>query len=233
MRHRFYSPLPLAAGEVVPLSAEELHHAKVLRLREGEGVELFDGRGHAYAGTMETLTSVRLGELLPSRESPFDVHLAMSVINLDRFELVLQKATELGVASLTPLLTDRLEVRVERFRGKTERWQKIIFEAVKQCGRAVVPELHEPAKFDDTVQRDGLHIVYDADEAPSAASPPGDPVTLFIGPEGGFSPRELALARERGAQFASLGPRRLRAETAAIVAVALVIDLRAAAHPGR
>jgi 16S rRNA (uracil1498-N3)-methyltransferase len=219
MKHRFHTNQPLAASAVITLTASELHHAHVLRVREGEAVEVFDGRGHAFAATMEPPATLRLGDPLPSRESLLAVDLAMSVINLDKFELVLQKATELGVASLTPLITDRMEVRVERFRGKTERWQKIIFEAVKQSGRAVIPKLNEPVKLDDALAREGITIVYDADEAP-ATEPPGKPATLMIGPEGGFSPREIALARARGASFASLGPRRLRAETAAIVAVA-------------
>jgi 16S rRNA (uracil1498-N3)-methyltransferase len=223
MRHRFHSTALLVAGAVVPLEGDELNHARVLRLRDGETVEVFDGRGHAFAATMESPTSVRIGQALPSRESPLALELAMSVIQLEKFELVLQKATELGVAAIAPLITDRMEVRVERFRGKTGRWQKIIFEAVKQCGRATIPTLHEPMKLDDAMKRDGIKVVYDADE-PTTPQPPGNPATLFIGPEGGFSPRELAVARKAGAHFATLGPRRLRAETAGIVAVALALE---------
>src|SRR5256885_1238049 len=101
MRHRFHSNLPLTSGALIELAGDELHHARVLRLREGEPVEVFDGRGMAFAGATEGPASVRLGDALPSRESPLAVHLAMSVINLDKFELVLQKATELGPASIT------------------------------------------------------------------------------------------------------------------------------------
>jgi 16S rRNA (uracil1498-N3)-methyltransferase len=220
----------------MPLVGDELHHAHVVRVREGEAVEVFDGRGRAFAATIEmtgeTLTSVCLGDELPSREAGVAVELAMSIIQLEKLELVLQKATELGVAILTPLITDRMEVRAERFRGKRDRWQKIIFEAVKQSGRAAIPSLNEPMTFDQAIARDGTKVVYDT-EVENQTPQPRDPVTLFIGPEGGFSPRELALAKTRGAHFASLGPRRLRAETAGIVALALVIDLRAAAHPGR
>ncbi len=223
MHHRFHSTAPLATGSSIPLEGDELHHARVLRLRAGEPVEVFDGRGHNFVATVEeSLTTVRLGELLPSRESALAIDLAMSVINLDKFELVLQKATELGAASITPLITDRMEVRVERFRGKTARWEKILFEAVKQCGRAVMPSLHEPMTFDAAMQRDRARIVYDAGEIASASELLPDRASLFIGPEGGFTPRELALAREQGASFATLGLRRLRAETAAIAALALV-----------
>ena len=221
MRHRFFVAAPPPPGTSLTLTGEEAHHAKVLRLREGEAVELFDGRGGAFAATVEaSLTSVLVGEPLPSRESPLSVELAMSIINLEKFELVLQKATELGVAVITPLLTDRMEVRAERFRGKGERWRKILFEAVKQCGRATIPTLNEPMKFDEAVAREGAKVIYDAEE--SADADAVTPAILFIGPEGGFSPRELALARARGCAFATLGPRRLSAETAAIVAAALV-----------
>src|ERR1700686_2284657 len=131
MNHRFHTKLPLSPGSSIPLEGEELRHARVLRLRAGEPVEVFDGRGQMFAATVEeSLTSVFLGVPLPSREPALAIDLAMSVINLEKFELVLQKATELGAASITPLLTDRTEVRIERFRGKTERWQKILFEAV-------------------------------------------------------------------------------------------------------
>jgi 16S rRNA (uracil1498-N3)-methyltransferase len=221
MRHRFHTIAPLVTGASLALSGEEAHHAKVLRLREGEAVELFDGRGGAFAATVEpSLTSVLVGEPLSPRESPLRVEMAMSIINLEKFELVLQKATELGVAVITPILTERMEVRAERFRGKGERWRKIIFEAVKQCGRASTPLLNEPLPFDDAVAREGVKVIYDADESADANAKP--PAMIFIGPEGGFSPRELALARARGCAFATLGPRRLRAETAAIVAAALV-----------
>ena len=226
MKHRFHTNAPMAAGSSIPLEGDELRHARVLRLRAGEPVEVFDSRGHSFAATVEeSVTSVRLGQELPSREPALTIDLAMSVINLDKFELVLQKATELGAASITPLLTDRMEVRIERLRGKTDRWQKILFEAVKQCGRAIIPTLHEPTTFEAAMKREGTKIVYDADidEHASVVEQPLAGVALFIGPEGGFSPRELALAREQGASFATLGPRRLRAETAAIVALALVV----------
>ncbi len=204
MKHRFHTNAPMAAGFSIPLEGDELRHARVLRLRAGEPVEVFDSSGHAFAATVEeSLTSVRLGPALPSREPAL--------------------ATELGASSITPLLTDRMEVRIERLRGKTDRWQKILFEAVKQCGRAIIPTLHEPTTFEAAMKREGTKIVYDADEHSSAVEGPLDSVALFIGPEGGFSPRELALAREQGASFATLGPRRLRAETAAIVALALVV----------
>jgi 16S rRNA (uracil1498-N3)-methyltransferase len=223
MLHRFHVPQPLLPGEVAAITGEELHHAlRAVRLREGEEVELFDGAGSAARGTVEELAReeirVRLTALVPSRESPLAMTLAMAVIQLEKFELVLQKATELGVRAIIPLESERGEVRPERYKGKGERWERIVFEAVKQCGRSVIPTLAAPASFDDLVTAGGTKLLFEADAEPASLPVLLQAVTLFIGPEGGWSERELALAREHGCLFQRLGPRRLRAETAAIVA---------------
>jgi len=224
MRHRIHIAETPAIGTTIAITGEEFHHAaRVARVDAGEAVEVFDGRGFAASGRIDTVANdtltVRIEAAIDSRESPVDLRLAMSVIQLERFELVLQKATELGVRTIIPMVTDRVEVRPERYRGKMERWEKIVFEATKQCGRAVIPNIEPPAPFREVIAREGARILFDADAEPSA-QPKSDSVTLFIGPEGGWSDEELALAREHGAAFQRLGPRRLRAETAAIVAVA-------------
>jgi 16S rRNA (uracil1498-N3)-methyltransferase len=219
MRHRFFSATDLASGATVELTSDERHHARVVRVRDGEEVEVFNGRGSGFFGVYEK-DAIRLTTPAPDRESPVDIHLAMAIIQLEKFELVLQKATELGVRSLIPMVTERVEIRPERYRGKQERWRKIIFEAVKQSGRTRIPDLEEPAEFEDVIARDGLKILFDADAA--ATQQPSNPATLLIGPEGGFSEDELQSAREKGCAFDQLGPRRLRAETAAIVAAAII-----------
>ncbi|HEV7425410.1 MAG TPA: RsmE family RNA methyltransferase [Thermoanaerobaculia bacterium] len=220
MKHRFFIDTDLAAGNTVALSHDEQHHARVVRVRDGEEVEVFNGRGAAFVAKYSS-EGLQIVGAAPDREAKLGIHLAMSIINLDKFDIVLQKATELGVRSIIPLVTDRVEIRAERYRGKSERWRKIVFEAVKQSGRSVIPTIEEPQPFDDVVERDGTKIVFDAD-AETSPQQPGDAATLFIGPEGGFSERELQFAREHGCAFERLGIRRLRAETAAIVAIALV-----------
>ena len=222
MRHRIYVNAPLQG--TVAIRDEELHHAaRVVRVHEGEEVELFDGRGGAAAGIVETLSRdeliVRVTNGLPSREAASNLRLAMSIIQLEKFELVLQKGTELGVASFVPLVADRIEVRPERYRGKTARWEKIVFEAVKQSGRAFLPLVEKPQTVEEAWSE--MNIVFDADEPP-ATQEPSNPATLFIGPEGGWSENELAFMRARNALFHRLGTRRLRAETAAIVATAII-----------
>jgi 16S rRNA (uracil1498-N3)-methyltransferase len=220
MKHRFFSANELAAGVVVTLSGDERHHAHVVRVRDGEEVEVFDGRGTGFFGVYED-NVIRLTTPAPDRESTVAIHLAMAVIQLEKFELVLQKATELGARSIIPMITERVEVRQERYRGKQERWRKIVFEAVKQSGRTRIPEVEEPKTFDEVIKRDGQKIIFDADHIPTSQQP-NIPTILLIGPEGGFSEEELTRARDAGAAFEQLGPRRLRAETAAIVAVATI-----------
>ena len=219
MRNRFFVNNDLAAGDVVALSDDERHHARVVRVRDGEEVEVFNGRGGGFFGVYEG-DAVRLTKPAPDREAPAAIHLAMSIIQLEKFELVLQKATELGVHSIIPMITERVEVRPERYRGKQERWRKIVFEAVKQSGRTRIPEVEEPITFDEIIKREGRKIIFDADTPPTQR--PSNSATILIGPEGGFTEEELEAAQTHGCAFEQLGPRRLRAETAAIVAVAII-----------
>jgi 16S rRNA (uracil1498-N3)-methyltransferase len=192
----------------------------VVRVRDGEEVEVFNGRGASFVATYSA-EGLQIVRAAPDREARVALHLAMAIINLDRFDIVLQKATELGVRSIIPLITERVEIRAERYRGKAERWRKIVFEAVKQSGRSVIPAIEEPREFEEVITRDGPKIIFDADTH-QVTQQPGNAATLLIGPEGGWTERDLQLARELGCAFERLGVRRLRAETAAIVATALV-----------
>jgi 16S rRNA (uracil1498-N3)-methyltransferase len=208
------------------VTGDEFHHSiRVVRARVGEEVELFDAAGNAARGVVEAIERDRAviaaGEPLPSRESPLAVHLAMAVIQLEKFELVLQKGTELGVKTFIPLVTERVELRPERYANKQERWEKIVFEAVKQCGRAMIPKIEAAQSFDDVIAREGTKILFDADNEAGFVHALQE-ATLLIGPEGGWSDEELGRARDRGVLFERLGPRRLRAETAAIAAVSVV-----------
>jgi 16S rRNA (uracil1498-N3)-methyltransferase len=220
MNHRFFVPDEIEIGATIALSDEERHHARVLRVREGEEVEVFNVFGRNYLGRFDGTGIIVLRETA-NREPATAIHLAMSIIQLDKFELVLQKATELGVQSFIPLITDRMELRIERVRGKEERWRRIVLEAVKQSGRSRIPTIEQAIKFDEAINRDGHKIVFDAGASPSTTDS-RRPTTAFIGPEGGFSERELDLARNAGATFERLGPRRLRAETAALAAVTII-----------
>jgi 16S rRNA (uracil1498-N3)-methyltransferase len=229
MRHRIFTPEPFAPGDRIAIRGDELHHSvRVARVREGEEVELFDGKEAAARGVVTKAGHdelvVNVLTIIDAREAHVSITLAMSIIALDRFELVLQKATELGVRSILPVVAERVEIRPERYRGKQDRWERIVFEAVKQCGRARLPLLESPAPFSEAIARPGVKIVFDADTEPSPPFPASpEPVILFIGPEGGWSESELEVAHAASARFRKLGARRLRAETAAIVAITTLL----------
>ena len=223
MRHRIFVD---ALAPEVTVTGDEFHHSvRVVRVRVGEAVELFDRAGHAARGIVRSLdrdsATIATTESLPSRESSVAIHLAMAIIQLEKFELVLQKATELGVRTIIPMVTEHVELRPERYANKRERWEKIVFEAVKQSGRAVIPRIEETQPFGEILQRSGAKILFDADSEPSTIESL-DEVTILIGPEGGWSEDELRDARDAGCLFQRLGPRRLRAETAAIAATAVI-----------
>lgn len=225
MKNRFLVEAALVERNVVTITGEEFHHARVLRLKEGEEVELFDGRGTIAKGNVTIIAPdalhVSVATIIPSRELPSRIIVAPVLIHPDKFELVLQKATELGAAEFIPLTSDRMETRVERVAGKVARWEKIIREATKQCGRGLIPAIAAPMPFARLAERPEKKVLFEAG-APQETRPGITDTILLVGPEGGWSDGELALAREREFEFRSLGPRRLRAETAAIVATAMM-----------
>ena len=229
---RFYldSPLGPDSSELaLPAHiARQIH--TVLRMRPGDAVVLFDSSGREWPATLTRAdrdgVSARLGEpSAPTREAPRRVTLCQALLKSDKMEWVLQKGTELGVARFEPLVTERV---VAAKRAAPERWQRILVEATEQCGRTRLPELAEPAPLEQALSGSGAGVMcWEQERAQSladwiATERPNE-LRLFIGPEGGFTEREAAAASRAGVQTASLGPRILRAETAAIAASALVL----------
>jgi 16S rRNA (uracil1498-N3)-methyltransferase len=214
------------------LLAEDQHYLRdVLRLEPGAALEVFDGEGGAYdARVAPGGAELELG---PRREVPppaARIALAFALARGEKGDLVVQKATELGVALLLPFEAERSVVRLEPRRGeeRARRWRKIAAEAARQCGRSEVPDLHVPSTLDEAlaaVPRDWRTIVFHevGGGALSAALEPAAPGHLVVtGPEGGLSAREVGTCSAAGARIATIGPRVLRAETAAITAVALL-----------
>ena len=210
--------------------------ATLLRLKRGARVVLADGRGSDYEVEITALTP-RSGSaaVVVERPSPpesrVDVVLYQSLVRPQRFELVLVKGTELGVARFVPLVSGRAQVKTEGGSQRAERWRRIVTEAAEQCGRGRVPAVDPPAAFAEAVRTaPGLRLLpWEGERAKGlrsslrGAKPKPATVSLFIGPEGGFSEEEAALAREAGCVTVSLGRRILRSETAGIVAAALVM----------
>ena len=227
---RFYSPPDFFSNDTVTLSAEETRHLRdVLRLRAGDQVRIFDGEGHEFQAEIyeiaRTSTALKIiAEVRPpSEESPLRLTLAAAMLKSDKFDLVVQKAVELGVAQLIPLETARSD-RSPRVAGKkTERWRKIALESAKQCGRAELMRIHEPIGLEN-VATVGTVLLF-TERNGGALAPTiiaGTEITAFVGPEGGWDDSELEFARSKAFQLVTFGGRILRAETAAIATAAIL-----------
>jgi 16S rRNA (uracil1498-N3)-methyltransferase len=246
-RRRFYAPPAAFApdGAAVALSAEESRHLRdVLRLRAGDEAFVFDGEGREFAcavaeaggrGAREARLEVRR-EVEPQRpESPLELTLGVGLLKGEKFDLVVQKATELGASRIVPVVTKRADVRPRDERdsaARVERWRRLALEAAKQSGRARLPAVETPSGFGDFVsaaprpfelrllfaERDGQPF---EDAARGAAEAP-HAVRALVGPEGGWDDAELEEARRHGWLLVTLGGRTLRAETAALAVATLL-----------
>jgi len=231
-RPRFHVP-EAAAGARVALPEHTAHHAReVLRLREGAAVLIFDGKGTEFAATLEVVSrrkvTARLGPPAEARsESPLRLVLALSPLRGDRMELVIQKATELGVTEIWPVVTARTdEAARPALKGtRAKRWERVVAGATEQCGRATVPHLEPTTTLDGLIGRsfEGTKAVLleTKGHAPLATLERPEAFLALVGPAGSFEPAEVVQLRDAGFAPVSLGPRVLRSETAAIAAVTL------------
>ncbi len=201
--------------------------ADVLRLAPGASIEVFDGRGGRYAAAIEDgFESVRLGAREVSPGPGAEIALLVALAKGEKMDLVVQKATELGAARVLPFEAERSVVRLEPAKGeeRAARWRRIAEEAARQCGRADVPEVRPPASLArslaDLAPGTRAFVFHPGGASLGAAAAPA--FAAVVGPEGGLTDDEVHACETAGAIRASLGPRVLRAETAAIVAVALL-----------
>jgi 16S rRNA (uracil1498-N3)-methyltransferase len=254
-RRRFYAP-PSAFSvdrQSVHLAADEARHLRdVLRLQRGEEVYVFDGEGKEFHCTIEDsrrecVQLNAVAEVEPARpESPLDLTLAVALLKGEKFDLLVQKATELGVTRILPVITERADVRLRDSRDgakRVARWQRIALEAAKQSGRARIPEVAATVTSDSLLktsvtenakafgpsdalclmfsERDGESLTEAIRTLPSAPQQ----IVALVGSEGGWTDDEIAQAREAEWRVVTLGGRTLRAETAAIAVVALLQNL--------
>jgi 16S rRNA (uracil1498-N3)-methyltransferase len=232
--HRFLTT-ERHGNEVEFSTAQARQIERVLRLRPGDRVRAFDGQ--APIDLVVELTgpsAARIVERCPQPPEPRTRLIAYpALLQRDKFEPVLQKLTELGVASIVPVLTARGLVREPPDAARLARWQAILQEATEQSGRGRVPRLHAAMQFDETVKRasqEGATVFAYEEERHAtlreALRNAGDTVSIFVGPEGGYTHEEARLARDSGACVITLGPRVLRTETASPVLAALVLHER-------
>jgi 16S rRNA (uracil1498-N3)-methyltransferase len=232
---RLYLDRPLSTGQTVELDERAHRHAvQVLRLRPGAELTLFNGRGGEYRAVLteakrraSTVTITGVDER--DTQSGLDITLVQGVSRGDRMDYSLQKATELGVRTIEPVLTRRSQVPgdLRRLDNRLEHWRGVLISACEQCGRNDLPALEPVRSFPQWLadsRTDGHALVLDprADTGLAGLAAPGGPVSLLIGPEGGLDESETGAARQHGFTPVRLGPRILRTETAGVAALAVI-----------
>jgi 16S rRNA (uracil1498-N3)-methyltransferase len=232
--NRVHSEVPISGRVELDLTGTAANHiVRVLRLRVGEPLILFDGAGGEYAATLHSVlrdgVRVTIGDYLPSdRESPLQVTLAQGISRGERMDVVVQKATELGVQRIVPVLAERTVVRLNgaQAANRLRHWRAIAIAACEQCGRNRLPEITVPMSLQEFLVsglHGGLRLLLRPDARLSVRELPADTaVTLLIGPEGGLSQAEQTAALATQFRGLTLGPRILRTETAALAALAVI-----------
>lgn len=232
---RIYSDNLLNSGDTIQLDERAFQHAvKVLRLREGDSIILFDGSGQQYNASLSEVSKkhacVKTGNAKPiDVESTLSIHLALGISKGERMDFAIQKAVELGVTAITPLYTERCVVNLDNKREakRLEHWRGVIISACEQCGRNRLPELHQPVDI-----RKNFSLLPDyelkltlspyAEQSLKQVSAPAKEVMIMVGPEGGLSEQEVKTAIEHNFIAVRMGPRILRTETAALTALSTI-----------
>jgi 16S rRNA (uracil1498-N3)-methyltransferase len=231
---RIHTSQRLSSSAVFALEPDASHHvARVLRLKVGDALTLFDGHGGEYASEITAVDKKQVqvrtvGHLPIENESPLTIHLGIAISRGERMDWIVQKSTELGIAALTPLLTEHTGVKLsgDRAAKKIQHWQQIAISACEQCGRNRPPTVHALRLVDDwlatTVAEKNFVLHHRAEVLDVAVGPAPASIALLIGPEGGLSEREINTAEQAGYAALRLGPRVLRTETAPLAAIAIL-----------
>lgn len=242
MSRRFFVPPGTLTSDSVSIEGALAHRlAKVLRLAAGDEIVCFDGSGDDALVRIDSIEGRCVAGSVIERapgppESPVRVNLYQSITKGDRFEWLLEKATEIGVARFVPLIAARAVVKTSGEGNRHERWRRIVVEAAEQCERSAVPEVALPQRFDEAIAGAPGLLLLPYEEAGESA--PGidallrteidalfalGEISIFIGPEGGFEAAEVERAVAAGAHVVTMGRRVLRSETAGLLASALVL----------
>ncbi len=231
---RFFIDAPLSLGEHQLPEAQAHYIGRVLRMAQGDALQLFDGSGTEFRGTLLEVGKKRVSVQLDERfagqvESPLRIHLGQGLSRGERMDWAIQKATELGVSEITPIISERCEVRLkdERAEKRQAHWQQIAISACEQCGRSVVPVIHSPVTLGEWLKhtRAELKLVLHPVAEPLVSHAKPATLAFLIGPEGGLNDAEVDQAQDAGFHAARLGPRVLRTETAPVVALSVAQQL--------
>lgn len=231
---RFFIDAPLSLGEHELPEAQAHYIGRVLRMAEGDALQLFDGSGNEFRGKLlevgKKRVVVQLDESFAGQvESPLQIHLGQGLSRGERMDWAIQKATELGVNEITPIFSERCEVRLkdERADKRLAHWRQVAVSACEQCGRSRVPVIHPPVLLADWIKQTqaDLKLVLHPVAEPLVSHAKPATLAFLIGPEGGLSDAEVAQAQGAGFLPARLGPRVLRTETAPVVALAVAQQL--------
>ena len=231
---RFFTDTPLSLGEHELPEAQAHYISRVLRMAEGDALQLFDGSGQEFRARLVEVGKkrvvVQIDESFAGQvESPLQIHLGQGLSRGERMDWAIQKATELGVSEITPIFSDRCEVRLkdERADKRLMHWRQVAISACEQCGRSRVPVVHPPQLLADWLKQTQAQLKLVLHPVAEPLLSHSKPATLafLIGPEGGLSDAEVDQAKGEGFHAARLGPRVLRTETAPVVALAVAQQL--------
>ena len=234
--HRFYHSNPLDLNQIIILDEFSSHHAlRVMRIKVDDFLVLFNGDGFEYRGRVsdiykKTINVEILSKEKNNNESPININLFQSISSNEKMDMVIQKATELGVSSIQPIFTSRstIKLSLDRTKKRLIHWRQVSISACEQSGRSKIPTIKSPIGFDQVsegITTNSLNLLLHPDKLEESSNLPNEysgDINIFIGPEGGFNQDEVLLLKKQNCINIQLGPRILRTETAPLAIIAIL-----------
>jgi 16S rRNA (uracil1498-N3)-methyltransferase len=234
--HRFYHSNPLDLNQIIILDEFSSHHAlRVMRVKVDDFLVLFNGDGFEYRGRVSDINKKTINVEILSKEknnneSPININLFQSISSNEKMDMVIQKATELGVSSIQPIITSRstIKLSLDRTKKRLMHWRQVSISACEQSGRSKIPTIKSPIVFDqisEGIKTNSLNLLLHPDNLEESSNLPNEysgDINIFIGPEGGFSQDEVLLLKKQNCINIQLGPRILRTETAPLAIIAIL-----------
>ena len=234
--HRFYHSNPLGLNQIITLDEFASHHAlRVMRVKVDDFLVLFNGDGFEYRGRVSDINKKTINVEILSKEknnseSPININLFQSISSNEKMDMVIQKATELGLSSIQPIFTSRstIKLSMDRTKKRLIHWKQVSISACEQSGRSKIPTIRSPIGFDqisEGIKTNSLNLLLHPDNLEESSNLPNEysgDINVFIGPEGGFSQDEVLLLKKQNCINIQLGPRILRTETAPLAIIAIL-----------